>query len=355
MFKDKMSPLERAKAFSKGEDMDRIMIVPDMGVTMSEFIGATTKEYYFNSQTIVETEIALFKRLRHDSVGVSTTLRGMAEAMGSEIFYPEDNISSLKNPVVKNIEDINNLKIINPLKDGKLPILIEALERLRQKIGKEVDVGASMTGPFSVCASVLGTENLLRWMIKQPNEVHKLMNIITRNNEEYIKELGKRGFTTSFCDPVSSTSLLKYSQFKEFALPYLSKNIKQCKVYMNCNPTVHICGKSKELWNDIADAGCGNWSIDNCEDLLEAKKIVGNKCTITGNVPPVDVIMMGNKGDIFESVKNCVRKAHNNPKGFILSTGCQIPKGTPIKNIEIFMEAGKYYGSLPIKNELLEL
>ncbi len=34
----------------------------------------------------------------------------------------------------------------------------------------EVDVGAAMSGPFSVAASVVGTENLLKWMIKYPKK-----------------------------------------------------------------------------------------------------------------------------------------------------------------------------------------
>lgn len=346
MYKEEMTPLERAIAFSKGEEIDRIMIVPDMGVTMSEFIGATTSEYYTNADVIVETEVALFNRLRHDSVGVSTTLRGMAEAMGSEIYYPRDNISSLKNPIVKKVEDIEKLKIIDPTKDGKLPILLDALLKLREKIGSQVDVGASMTGPFSVCASVIGTETMLRWMVKKKEELHKVMQICTLNNEQYIKTLASLGFTTSFCDPVASTSLIKYSQFQEFALPYIKQNIQHCHKYMKSKPTVHICGKSKELWKDIADAGCGNWSIDNCEDLSLAKEIVGNQCVITGNVPPVDVVMMGSKDDIFKSVKECIEKGKDSPKGYILSTGCQIPKGTPIENIEYFMEAGKLFGSL---------
>lgn len=91
--REQMTPLERMTAFSKGEAIGRIPLVPDMGVTMSEFIGATTNEYYTSSSVIAETEIALFKRLRHDSVGVSTTLRDMAKSMGSVMAYPHDTIS----------------------------------------------------------------------------------------------------------------------------------------------------------------------------------------------------------------------------------------------------------------------
>lgn len=121
-----MTPKERMTAFARGEAMDRIPIVPDMEVTMSEFIGATTNDYYTRVDTMVETEVQLFKRLRHDSVGISTTLRGMAEAMGSEMYYPSDNISQLKRPIVQTVEDIDGLKIIDPKKRWKTTAVIRS-------------------------------------------------------------------------------------------------------------------------------------------------------------------------------------------------------------------------------------
>ena len=42
-----MTPKERMAAFARGEALDHIPLVPDMGVTMSDFLGYTTKEYYF--------------------------------------------------------------------------------------------------------------------------------------------------------------------------------------------------------------------------------------------------------------------------------------------------------------------
>lgn len=81
---------------------------------------------------------------------------------------------------------------------------------------------------------------------------------------------------------------------------------------------------------------------------------MGDKVIITGNVPPVDVVYKGTKEDIFKSVKECIRKGHDSKKGYILSTGCQIPMHTPMENIEAFMEAGRKYGNYPIDLKLLE-
>lgn len=352
-YKDEMTPKERMTAFSKGEPLDRLPIVPDMGVTMAGFLGHTTNEYYTDSEVIATTEVALFERFQHDSVCVSTTLRGMAEAMGSVLNYPHDNITNLKEPVVKTEADIEKLKPVNPHKDGKLPVLLEALCKIRDRIGDVADIGASMTAPFTVAASVLGTEDLLRWMIKKPESLHKLMKIITANNREYIKALGKLGFGTGFCDPVSSTSVIQLKHYREFSLPYFTENVQDVIKYCGSHPTIHICGKSRELWEDVVKSGIGNFSIDNCEDLTEAKQVMGDNVVITGNVPPVDVIYLGTEEDIRKSVRNCVQKAWNSKCGYILCTGCQIPKGTKTENIDAFMKWGRYYAHMPIDEKKL--
>ncbi|ACO84255.1 methylcobamide--CoM methyltransferase [Clostridium botulinum] len=348
MIKEEMTPKERIVAFSKGEEIDRIICVPDMGVTMAPFIGVTARDYYHSAQLMADLEIALFKRLRHDGVSISTSLRGVAEAMGSKVGYPEYGISYLIEPAINSIDEIESLKIVDPLKDGNLPTLLEAIKLTRDALMDEVDVGAAMSGPFSVAASVVGTENLLKWMIKYPKKVHTLMDIVAESNNRYIEEVAKLGVSIGFADPVSSTSLISPKQFREFSLPALRKNINKIKEKTGGAPGIHICGKSKELWEDVVNAGISNFSIDNAEDLEEAKNIMGDRVVITGNVPPVDIVYRGNKEAIFKSVKECIKKGHDSKKGYILSTGCQIPMHTPIENIEMFMEAGKTYGKYPI-------
>lgn len=308
MIKEEMTPKERIVAFSKGEEIDRIICVPDMGVTMAPFIGVTARDYYHSAQLMADLEIALFKRLRHDGVSISTSLRGVAEAMGSKVGYPEYGISYLIEPAINSIDEIESLKVVDPLKDGNLPTLLEAIKLTRDALMDEVDVGAAMSGPFSVAASVVGTENLLKWMIKYPKKVHTLMDIVAESNNRYIEEVAKLGVSIGFADPVSSTSLISPKQFREFSLPALRKNINKIKEKTGGAPGIHICGKSKELWEDVVNAGISNFSIDNAEDLEEAKNIMGDRVVITGNVPPVDIVYRGNKEAIFKSVKECIKK-----------------------------------------------
>lgn len=348
-----MTPKERMIAFSQGLEIDRIPCNPHMGVTMSPFIGVPLREYYHSAERMAELELALFQRLRHDGVSVSATLRGVAEAMGSKMYYPENNISLMVSPAINSVKEIELLKPSDPEKDGKLPLVLKALKVIKDKIGHEVNVGAGLAGPFSTAASVVGTENLLKWMIRYPKQVHVLMEIVTESNNRFIEKVAELGIGVGFSDPVSSTYLISVKQFNEFSAPYIKKNVDKMKSLTGSRPSIHICGTSKGIWETVMDTGISSFSIDNVEDMSDAKEILGDRVVISGNVPPVDVMQLGTRKDVLKSAKECIRKTHGSKKGYILSTGCQIPMNTPMENIDALMDAARIYGSYPINEELL--
>ncbi|MEY8416194.1 uroporphyrinogen decarboxylase family protein [Tissierella praeacuta] len=353
MKKDQMTPKERMAAFSKGNEIDRIPCTPHMGVTMAPFINIPLKEYYHSAERMAELELALFKRLRHDGVSVSATLRGVAEAMGSKMYYPENNISLMEAPAINKVDEIESLKPSNPEKDGKLPLVLRAVKIIKDSIGHEVNVGAGLAGPFSTAASVVGTENLLKWMLKYPDKVHILMEIVTESNNRFIEKAAELGVGVGLSDPVSSTSLISAKQFKEFSAPYIKKNVEKMKSLTGSSISIHICGKSKDIWESVMDTGVSSFSIDNVEDLQDAKEIMGHRITISGNVPPVDVMQKGTREDVLKAAKECIRKTYGIKKGYVLSSGCQIPMNTPMENIDALMDAARLYGSYPIDEELL--
>ncbi|MGX8795866.1 uroporphyrinogen decarboxylase family protein [Fusibacter sp. JL298sf-3] len=342
--KSQMTPRERMTAFAKGAPIDRVPAVPDMGVTMAPLMGISAKDYYHSAEKMAAVEIELFKELNHDSVSISTSLRGVAEAMGAEVAYPDYQVSYLLKPIIQKPEEVATLKVADPLKDGKLPLLLEAIERTYTALHQSVDVSAAMSGPISVAASVLGTETLLRWMIREPKALHEVMAVVLESNNRYIDEVAKRGVGIGIADPVSSMSLLSPSQFRTFSLPYLKAMCRHIEQKTGSAPGLHICGKSRAIWEDVVDAGISNFSLDNVESLSEAKAAIGDRVIITGNVPPVEVMHLGTKAQIAESVQACIEAGKDAPKGYILSTGCQIPMHTPIENLHYFMEAADLYG-----------
>lgn len=62
----------------------------------------------------------------------------------------------------------------------------------------------------------------------------------------------------------------------------------------------------------------------------------------------------GTVEEIRREARECIIKCYDNPKGFVLSTGCQIPIGTPVGNVIALMDAARDYGAYPIDIEKLK-
>ena len=92
------------------------------------------------------------------------------------------------------------------------------------------------------------------------------------------------------------------------------------------------------------DLGIKGFSIDNVEDLAEAKASFGDKMQIIGNVPPVDVMMNGTIDDVIAAVIDNLRKCADNPCGYVINTGCQLSLGTPKQNRDAYIYAVRKYG-----------
>lgn len=349
--RDELTAFERNKLINEGKEVDRIQCCIDGGETLAPMINVTLKEYYHSSEKMCELETYIYETFGSDGAGVSTTLRGMAEAMGAKVKYSDYNVAQLEKPALR-LKEIDNAKIVDIEKDGRLPIILKGLKLVKEKLGAKVPVSGTVTGPFTVAAMVLGTEHLMMGMIKSPEKIKQLMEVIVENNERYIKRLLDLGVGIGFADPVSSTSLISLNQYKEFSLPYFQKNVDFIKKNGGgCG--LHICGTSRKLWECLKETGIGTFGLDNVEDLEEAKRVLGPNMCIQGNVPPVDVMKNGTPHDVLRYARECIRKGYDSPNGFVLTSGCQLPVHTPKENMQALMDAARIFGRYPINKELL--
>ena len=349
--KDELTAIEREKLLREGKEVDRIMCCLDTGETLAPLINTTLKEYYHSSEKMCQLEEYIYETFHSDGAGVSCTLRGMAEAMGAKVKYSDYNVAQIEKPALT-LDEVDHAKLVDIDKDGRLPIILEGVRLVKEKLGDKVPVSATVTGPFTIAAMSVGTEQLLIGTRKKPEKVKQLMEVIVENNNRYIKRLLDIGVGIGFADPVSSTSLISVKQYKEFSLPYFQKNVDYIKKHGGgCG--LHICGTSRKLWESLNETGIGCFGLDNVEDIEEAKEILGPHMSIQGNVPPVEVMRLGTPYDVLRSAKECIRKGFDAPNGYTLTSGCQMPVGTPEENMQALMDAARIFGRYPIDKELL--
>ena len=112
----------------------------------------------------------------------------------------------------------------------------------------------------------------------------------------------------------------------------------------DAHPMLHICGNTTKIWEEMADTGAGILSLDNIVDLEAAKKAVGDRVTIMGNVRPTETMLFGTPQDVEENVVECIARAADSPKGYIMALGCGLPLHTPSDNIHALVAANRKHG-----------
>ena len=346
-YAEKMTPKERFLGILQGKEVDRLLVSPLILNFASRSLGLKIRDFCTNGKNMGDANVACFKKYRHDVVYIFSTTSTVAEAMGTKMHFPEDDAPQVESPLIQTREDIKKVRPVNPEKDGRLPVYLEAVKRCVDAIGNEVFIVPVIGAPFTTAAALRGTEIFIKELYTDPELVHTLLRLSTQSVKNLIDAYAKAGGVPVTVEPVATGSMISEKHFREFALPYLKE--VYAHIHSHGIPGVlHICGKTKRVIQCMAESGADILSIDNI-DLLEAKKLVGEKVCLMGNVSPSDGMLKGNPLTIKGMIRDCIMKAADSPKGFVLATGCEVPINTPHENMVAFLGAGRQFARLPIQ------
>lgn len=350
--RDQMTPRERDEAIALNKPYDRIQCSLFMGEHAAKLIGAKVSELHLKVDKMLEAQIAARNIYDSETAGVGPGLQGIAEAIGSKVVFPDHSTPYISDFAIKDYSDIDSLEVIDPLKAGRLPLHLEGLKRIKEALGHEVNVSTSIAGPFTTAANLRSTDVFLKDIYRSPEFAHKILRLATDSTIAYVKEAAKLGISFSIADPTASGTLISERHFKKFAFPYIKELIGKIVEYSGKAPSLHICGNSTKIWDLMAETGASALSLDDVIDLEAAKQTVGHKVKLIGNIRPTATMYLGTPQDVDINARECLGKAYNNPKGYVLSLGCGLPTNTPPENIHALTNAARKYGQYPINPEL---
>ena len=344
--KSEMTSVERISAYLKGDEVDHLPYnLMDVELPLAEILGYTTLQ--LNNDFEVFAEVVKQKELMLGLKGISVglDLRSVGRALGTKLQFPERGIPCIKEHVLKDYKDFDKLIEFDPYKNEFLKSRLELAKRIKDRY-PDLPISTSTNGPLSAAQSIRPVELILKDMRKNKENLHKLIELALdcciKWVEAFTKEFGSISF--SFGDPVASGALISKKMYDEYAFPYQERLVNAVYEITGNKPVCHICGKSKELWEDLGRLNISGYSVDNVEDIGELKEVLGDKMLIIGNIAPVEVMNLGTVDDVIEAVKNCIIKAADSPKGYLLHTGCDVPIKTPLSNLEAYIYAVKKYG-----------
>jgi uroporphyrinogen decarboxylase len=331
------------EAYGRGATVDRLPTVPVLTNTTARVIGVKVSEFRNNGRLAAKGQVEAYKLFGYDVIRVMNDLFFPAEAMGAKIHYPDDETAYMEAPAIRSVSEIDSLRPADPYRDGQFPHILEAVKIVLDEVGSEVPVTAGVVCPFTNSSNLIGAESLARLVIKDPASVHKLCRLSLETCISYASAVMDLGATPSLTDAMSSGTIISRRQFAEFSLPYL-KTLIDLIHSRGRKVTLHICGRTEMMWELMADAGADCISIDNDGDLALAKAKVGHRVRLMGNVRPSETMLQGTPQDVRRAVIECVKKAHGNPKGYIIASGCSLPTETPFGNIQAMLDTAREIG-----------
>ncbi len=339
-----LNPRERFGLLVIDEIQDRVPLFPLLTSYAAVFAGVPLRDYYTNGTVMAKCQLQSREYFQTDFISIFSEVGIVAEALGSEYHYPENDLPILakpKWPDVLTAADTINRKGTALTLAGRLEVYLTAIKYAYEAIADQVPILAYIPAPFTTAQQLVEPESFLLGLIENPDAVHKLLHYATTAVINFSRAVIRTGALPILVDPLASGSVLSPDQYRQFALPYEKMVIDFYHRY-DLDVVLHICGDTANIINLMPVSGADLISVDKI-DLKLALDKVGNKVRLIGNYDTSD-LWLNSPALIETRVIEMVSLGKTCPRGYVAATGCEVPLATPVENLVTFVRATKISG-----------
>ena len=316
-----------------------------LGVWTWAYCGKSIKDYIGKPEEYAEDIIKVQKITDQDIVYVGSGCNNFlcGEALGAEMNIRETGAPTLKEPVIKSQEDLENLSVEGIYEDPVIDTVFKALKIVNERIGDKVLVGVTAWTPDTSSGHMMGHDTFLKTLYKNKDFAREVLEFATNLCIEFYKYMMENGLEfVSLAGGLASGDVTSRKTFKDLFVPPIEKIVTYFRkkgLYV----FLHICGKMEDRLDLIRDEikpHC--YSMDYKTDLAKAKEVfLGHTC-YAGNINPTDVMEMGSPEDVRREAQKCLEIGAKTG-GFVLMPGCDLPHDTPLENIKAMIETARKF------------
>jgi Uroporphyrinogen decarboxylase (URO-D) len=225
----------------------------------------------------------------------------------------------------------------------------DSIDLIAAGAGAEISVHGEVTSPFDYYLRLFGYTQALIGLLEEPDRAKGILERYTEGIIRLACGLVAHGVdAVKVSSPFAGSGFISPRFYREFVAPYEGRIAKAVRG-LGIPAYVHTCGAIGDRLEIMAQTGFSG--IECLEppplgdiELAEAKRRVGDKVFIKGNIDPVHVLL----GGTIEKVREDARlrlKAGMPGGGYILSTACSVAPYTPRENVQVLAEVAEDFGS----------
>lgn len=342
-----MNARERVLKVIAGELPDRVPVCLHNFLPAAREAGISMEAYRTDPQAIVQAHLIAVEKYQHDCILVDLDTTLLAEAMGAPADATADQPGHIAGPAIAELDEVDRLRVVDPQRDGRLPVLLEAIRLLRKEVGDAVAIrGNCDQAAFSLACLMRGNEDFLMDLVEDPDspQLHQLLEVCHQSHLAVHHAVMKAGADfSSLGDSFSGPDVIAPAMYESFARTFHERLILDLKA-KGIFTVIHICGNTNSIFNSLETLPYCGFEIDYKTDAELAKRTIGREHVLFGNIDPSGVVGRGTVQQVREASRQLIEKWKPGG-GFILNAGCAIPAGTPPENIHALVQAAREYGA----------
>jgi len=214
----------------------------------------------------------------------------------------------------------------------------------------DVSVHGEVFSPFSQLVELVGVSEAMLALRRDAGKVTACLEALGRGTVELMDGHARTGADAVLISSAyAGGGFISPRDYRRFVLPAERSVIVG---FRDAHPDVpvytHTCGLLGDRLELLEETGTGG--IDTLDppplgdvDLADAKRRVGSRLFLKGNVDPVNTVLRGTPAECVADARRRLEIAMDGG-GYILSTACSVPPHAPPENIMALSLAAEEYG-----------
>jgi uroporphyrinogen decarboxylase len=303
-----------------------------------ELIGKPLGQVFVDGQVQSECIVALAKK--YPSIGALTQmdLSVEAEAFGGPVKLSDSEAPTIASPVVTDLASVEALAVPR-VGAGRTWEYIRAARLAAGQITDRPMFGG-IIGPFSLSCRLTDMSELMSATRRDPDLVHALLEKCAEFLVAYaraFKDAGVNGVLVA--EPAAG--LISPAFCQTFSSDYV-KRIVDATQDDSFIVMLHNCGNTSGQITAMLYTGAKCLHFGNAVDMNQIMPQLPKEIIGFGNVDPLKVMKLGAAFDVKSRTLELLEQM-GKYRNFVLSTGCEVPPGATIENLDAFYKTLDIY------------
>lgn len=286
-----------------------------------------------------EVTLQPLARFNLDAAIIFSDILTIPDAMGLELEVLEGKGPYFQKPL-KTINDIHRLP---DLALEKLDYVYQAIRLVTKNLANKLPLIGFCGSPFTVAAYMLegeskpGFPKMMAFLEAEPASLHLLLKRLSVAMSLHLNAQIEAGVSAVMIFDTWG-GLLDTKKYREFSLGYIKQIIHNLiEIYNNSKVPVILFTRQGNQWlEEMASSGCDVIGLDWEISLREAKKRVGDKVSLQGNLNPAQLLL---KPDEIRKAVQHILAEYGQGSGHIFNLGHGITPDIPPEHVAALIDA----------------